>query len=218
MAELELDKLILEVDLTTSRLHQAVSQTRQKVATSERRTCTAAGLARSSMKYHAVGKNDDGLQFSMIRLARTYGRYGCRKKAEQLRTEGWQVNRKKVGRLWRLEGLQLPGRLDHRMLTILDEDAGQALAVTVRIRMGSEEGLEVLNGLFLRHGKPGSVRSGTGPEHASWASAAWLDKVGVNLIRVYPAFCALIATGLLLRRCPNHQSELPSRHPDHCPD
>ena len=46
----------------------------------------------------------------MIRLAKQYGRYGYRKIAELLRVEGWQVNHKKVERLWREEGLQLPER------------------------------------------------------------------------------------------------------------
>lgn len=46
----------------------------------------------------------------MIRLAKQYGRYGYRKIGALLRTEGWRVNHKKVERLWREEGLQLPHR------------------------------------------------------------------------------------------------------------
>ena len=46
----------------------------------------------------------------MIRLAKKYGRYGYRKIAELLRVEGWKVNHKKVERLWREEGLQIPRR------------------------------------------------------------------------------------------------------------
>ena len=44
----------------------------------------------------------------MIKLAKQYGRYGYRKIAALLRMEGWEVNHKKVERLWREEGLQLP--------------------------------------------------------------------------------------------------------------
>lgn len=47
---------------------------------------------------------------AMIRLAKYYGRYGYRKIAALLRIEGWQVNHKKVERLWGQEGLQLPQR------------------------------------------------------------------------------------------------------------
>ena len=46
----------------------------------------------------------------MIRLAKQYGRYGYRKITCLLRIEGWIVNHKKVARLWREEGLQLPQR------------------------------------------------------------------------------------------------------------
>jgi transposase InsO family protein len=57
------------------------------------------------MQYQAVEKNDDALRLAMIRLAKSYGRYGYRKVAQLLRVEGWRVNRKKVERLWREEGL-----------------------------------------------------------------------------------------------------------------
>jgi len=46
----------------------------------------------------------------MIRLAKQYGRYGYRKIAKLLRIEGRVVNHKKIERLWREEGLQLPHR------------------------------------------------------------------------------------------------------------
>ena len=67
-------------------------------------------MARSTQNYKAVSKNDDSLRLALIRLAKSYGRYGYRKIAELLRMEGWQVNHKKVERLWREEGLQLPQR------------------------------------------------------------------------------------------------------------
>ena len=42
----------------------------------------------------------------MIELARRYGRYGYRRIAALLRDAGWQVNDKRVERLWRREGLK----------------------------------------------------------------------------------------------------------------
>ena len=84
---------------------------RQKLDTSERRTCKTIGLARSTQRYGAAAKNDDdNLRLAMIRLAKQYGRYGYRKIAQLLRLEGWVVNHKKIERLWREEGLQLPHR------------------------------------------------------------------------------------------------------------
>jgi transposase InsO family protein len=50
----------------------------------------------------------------------------------------------------------------------------------------SEDVLEVLYGLFLRHGKPEFIRSDRGPEFVSQATRSWLGKVGVNSIRIYP--------------------------------
>jgi transposase InsO family protein len=52
----------------------------------------------------------DAIRLDLIRLAKQYGRYGYRMIAELLRAEGWHINHKKVERLWREEGLQLPAR------------------------------------------------------------------------------------------------------------
>ena len=88
---------------------------RQKLDTRERRTCKTIGLARSTFRYKSVKKNnDDELRLALIRLAKQYGRYGYRKIAQLLRVEGWAVNHKKVERLWREEGLQLPHRHKRR--------------------------------------------------------------------------------------------------------
>lgn len=84
--------------------------TRQKLATSERRTSQVLGIARSTLQYGPTPRTDDALRLALIRLAKQYGRYGYRKVAELLRAEGWRVNHKKVERLWREEGLQLPHR------------------------------------------------------------------------------------------------------------
>ena len=46
----------------------------------------------------------------LIRLVKQYGRYGYRKITELLRIEGWKVNYKRIARLWREEGFQLPQR------------------------------------------------------------------------------------------------------------
>ena len=68
------------------------------------------GMARSGLRYQPRPDNDDALRLAMIRLAKQYGRYGYRKITALLRMEGWQVNHKKVERLWGEEGLQLPHR------------------------------------------------------------------------------------------------------------
>lgn len=69
------------------------------------------GVARSTLQYKAAPKNkEEELRLEMIRLAKKYGRYGYRMIAQLLRVASWKVNHKKVERLWREEGLQLPLR------------------------------------------------------------------------------------------------------------
>lgn len=44
----------------------------------------------------------------MRELAVRHPRFGYRRITALLRTEGWRVNRKRVHRIWRLEGLHVP--------------------------------------------------------------------------------------------------------------
>lgn len=67
-------------------------------------------MSRSSQQYKSAQQDNEALRLAMIRLAKKYGRYGYRMIAQLLRVEGWIVNHKKVERLWREEGLQLPNR------------------------------------------------------------------------------------------------------------
>ena len=53
---------------------------------------------------------DKALTADIIRLAGKHKRYGYRMITAKLRQEGWQVNRKRVQRIWRKEGLQVPQR------------------------------------------------------------------------------------------------------------
>ena len=50
----------------------------------------------------------------MTDLASEYGRYGYRRVAALLRSEGFAVNHKRVERLWRREGLKVPSRQPRR--------------------------------------------------------------------------------------------------------
>ena len=53
--------------------------------------------------------DEERLTADIVELARHYGRYGYRKIAALLRsTAGWVVNDKRVGRIWRQEGLKVP--------------------------------------------------------------------------------------------------------------
>jgi putative transposase len=50
----------------------------------------------------------------IIELASMYGRYGYRRITALLRSEGWQVNHKRVWRIWRQAGLKVPQRQPKR--------------------------------------------------------------------------------------------------------
>ncbi len=76
---------------------------------SERRVCCVLDQHRSTQRRLPVGRSDeDWLVADMIELTRQYGRYGYRRIAALLRDAGWQVNDKRVERLWRREGLKVP--------------------------------------------------------------------------------------------------------------
>lgn len=59
-------------------------------------------------------EDEAALVADMIELARQYGRYGYRRIAALLRSAGWVVNKKRVERLWRREGLKVPARQPRR--------------------------------------------------------------------------------------------------------
>jgi len=50
----------------------------------------------------------------IIELATRYGRYGYRRITAMLKNEGWQVNHKRVERIWRSEGLKVPQKQPRR--------------------------------------------------------------------------------------------------------
>ncbi len=76
---------------------------------SERRACRVLGPSRTTQRYQPiVAEDEEPLTAAIIRLAGQYGRYGYRRIAALLRTEGWRVNHKRVERIWRREGLKVP--------------------------------------------------------------------------------------------------------------
>jgi transposase InsO family protein len=54
------------------------------------------------------------LTADIIEFARQYGRYGYRRITALLRTAGWTVNKKRVERIWRREGLKVPAKQPKR--------------------------------------------------------------------------------------------------------
>ena len=57
-----------------------------------------------------TAEDEERLTADIIELATTYGRYGYRRITALLRQSGWVVNKKRVERIWRREGLKVPRR------------------------------------------------------------------------------------------------------------
>lgn len=76
---------------------------------SQRRACRVLGQNRQSQRYTARTPDDEGkLIESMHAVVRAHPRYGYRFVWAKLRQAGWRVNRKRVYRLWKREGLKVP--------------------------------------------------------------------------------------------------------------
>lgn len=74
---------------------------------SERRACRVVGQCRATQQYvPSQTADEDRLRNRIIALAHEYGRYGYRRIIALLHQEGWQVNHKRVERIWRQEGLR----------------------------------------------------------------------------------------------------------------
>ena len=75
------------------------------------------GVSRSVQRYKKRRKLEEEarLRKEIIDLAHDHRRHGCRRVASMLRASGWHVNRKRVWRIWREEGLQVPRRARKRV-------------------------------------------------------------------------------------------------------
>jgi len=82
---------------------------------SERRVCRVLGQPRSTQSYNKrIADDEEILSVRIVALASQHGRYGYRRVTAMLRHEGWQVNHKRVERIWRREGLKVPAKQPKR--------------------------------------------------------------------------------------------------------
>ena len=67
------------------------------------------GQSRSTQRYRArLPQKDAALVAQLHRISKEHPRHGYRMVTWLLRSEGWDVNRKRVQRLWRQEGIKVP--------------------------------------------------------------------------------------------------------------
>ena len=101
--------------LSPSRRRKCIDHVRQTLGVSERRACRTLGQHRSTQRKVPQGRPDEAqLTADIIELARQYGRYGYRPITALLNQAGWHVNRKRVERIWRQEGLKVPQKQKKR--------------------------------------------------------------------------------------------------------
>ncbi len=88
---------------------------REGLQISERRACRALGQARSTQRRQVrLRADEDALTTAIVGLVRSFGRYGYKRITGLLQMAGWNVNAKRVQRIWRAEGLKVPKRQPKR--------------------------------------------------------------------------------------------------------
>ena len=76
---------------------------------SERRVCRVLGQHRSTQRKVPCGADDEqALTEDIVALAGQHGRYGYRRVTALPHAGGWSVNHKRVKRIWRRKGLNVP--------------------------------------------------------------------------------------------------------------
>ena len=78
---------------------------------SERRACRVLGQSRRTQRY--IPKPDpeeDNLTAEIRMLSLKHLRYGYKRITACLKRSGWKLNRKRVLRIWRAQGLKVPIR------------------------------------------------------------------------------------------------------------
>jgi putative transposase len=84
---------------------------RDRLGVSERWACRVTGQHRSTQRHEPKTAGDDAaLRAELRQFSKDRPRWGYRRAHHHLRELGWEVNRKRVQRLWREEGLRVPVR------------------------------------------------------------------------------------------------------------
>jgi len=95
--------------VSPTRRREAVEKVQEKLGVSERRACKVTGQPRGTQRYERRRPDDEErLVGQMLEFVRLHPRYGYRRVWALLRGDGWAVNRKRVWRLWKREGLKVP--------------------------------------------------------------------------------------------------------------
>lgn len=116
--------------MSPSRRRRAVHVLRERLDISERRACEIVGQHRSTQRHRPADADPDrDLRRRLREFSREHPRWGYRMAHTVLCREGHRINRKKVQRLWREEGLRVPPRgRKHRRIGLSDTPAARLRA------------------------------------------------------------------------------------------
>ena len=113
----------------------AAAHVRDAFGVSERRATRVIGMHRSTARYSARPDESGELRERMRRLAADCPRAGYRMMLDRLRWEGTPVNHKRVYRLYRDEGLQLPKRRRKYLRSVRRQPLSPAVGLNSRWSM-----------------------------------------------------------------------------------
>ena len=107
----------------------ALPYLRRAYQISERRACQVVAVNRSTVQYRSVKTDVPALRARINEIAATRVRYGYPRIHVLLRREGWVVNRKRVYRIYREEGLSMRLKTPRRRRAVVLRDRVVANAV-----------------------------------------------------------------------------------------
>ena len=111
-----------------ARKREAVGHLQEEMEMSERRACKVVGQPRSTQRYEAnEDAEEDRLRRELREISLQRPRAGYRMAARCLRRGGWEVNDKRVQRIWREEGLKVARRQRKRARMGNSEQGSQRL-------------------------------------------------------------------------------------------
>jgi putative transposase len=178
------------------------SQRYQAIATPDEGPLTAA-IVRLASQYGRYGYRritamlkDEGWHVNHKRVERIWRREGLKVPQKQPKRARLWLNDGSCIRLrpnwrhhvWAYDFVQArthDGRV-FRMLTVIDEYSRECLAIEVARRLRSDDVLQVLAELFVRHGAPDHIRSDNGSEFTAKAVRDWLHRLEVKTLYIEP--------------------------------
>ena len=97
-----------------SRRRETAQWIQDRFGVSYVRACRLGGISRAGWYRKSTAKDQSALRMRIREIAESRPRFGFERIHAVLRREGWSVNRKRVHRLYKLEGLQVRMRVRRR--------------------------------------------------------------------------------------------------------